>query len=761
MAALGVCLLQAYAQQETPQGVTVKEVRIEGLERVSDQVIRSQLEIQPGLAFNDRAIARDIKRLFDTTYFSTVRVESSEPSGGEVIVTYIVEEKQVIGEVKIVGNDKVRTRNIRGALSWREGDTFVPEAYEEEREAVLRVYESKGIPNTSVDIVVEKVGPSRVRITYLIDEGRKARIHSIAVEGNEALSDRKVRRSMATKRRWWFLGGKYDEEKFNADMGAIKDKYGDVGRLEAEVTRADLQYTENAKGLNITIYVDEGPEYSVGSLELADNTVFDDDEIMGLLKVEAGDIHNRGQVEADAQTITKGYADSGYVNAETTPQVTLNRDNNTTNVVHRVAEGDLKYVKEIKITGNDVTRDDVIRREVFMNPGERFDGSLMEATRIRLNNTEYFEAVRMNLEDIEGDDEFSNLIIDVDEGKTGFWNFGFGYNTDEGFGGYTELKFDNFDIMKWPTFSGGGQQLRIRLALGQRRTEYNISFTDPEFLGYPLGFGFDLFDESVEYTGGTDYTEESRGIQLRFAKVLSPYVTARAAYRFRSVNYSDFDTGLFNPYRDYLGGDTTSSTLWGINRTTVDNTRDATRGARHDLQIEFAGLGGDNDFYKLDHDSTWYWSFGEEKKWVLSYRSRQGIGGTWGNSDVIPLSDRYFAGGSTTVRGYDNRDIGPKVKEFIFFGEERAVGGELRLLNSVEIKYKVNKMLRLYGFIDGGGVWLEPSDFGFGDMKYGAGVGIGFDVPRFGPIRLDYAVPLNPEDDQGGGKFHLQGGFRF
>lgn len=760
---LFVCLFAALwgAQAQQYDGKTVKEVRIQGLERVSEKLVRSQLEVQAGQSFNQLAVSRDIRRLYDTTFFNSIKGDVAA-SGDGVVVTYIVEEKRVISEIKIIGNDKIKSRAIRAVITWREGDTFVEEGYEEERAAVLKLYQSKGMPNAAVDIVVEEVGPSRVRITYMITEGKKAKIHSITFEGNEALSDRRLKKGMETKRRWLFLGGKYDETKFESDLSKVIDKYGDVGRLEAEITGTEMTYSENGKSVDITVNVSEGPEYKVATVEPGGNKVFDSDEIMAITKTKPDEVHNKSQVNADAQTIQKGYSDSGYINARVEPQVTLDKENKTTHVVQQIGEGDLKYVKEIKITGNDVTRDDVVRREIYLNPGERFDGGLLEASHRRLENSEYYDAVRFSTEDVADDPLHSNLLVDVDEGKTGFFNFGAGYNTDEGFGGYVELRFNNFDINNWPTFQGGGQQLRLRVALGQRRDEYSLSFSDPEIFGYPLLFGFDIYDQSYDYKGGTDYTEESQGARVRFGKILSPYVTARASLGYNSVNYSDLQNGRFSPYYEYIGGDTTISTIWGINRTTVDSNRDPSKGARHDLQVEWA-FGGDNEFWKLDHDSTWYFSLDDNKKWVVSARTRQGIGSAMGGSEHIPLAYRYFAGGSTTIRGYEARDVGPKEKEFLnLFGDDVAVGGELRLLNSLELKYKASKWFRTYFFVDSGGVWLEPSDFDFGDMRYSVGFGLGFDVPAMGPIRLDIGFPLNPDEDQDYSyKLHLQGGFKF
>lgn len=741
-------------------GRPVKTVRVQGLVRVSEQLARSKLEVQAGQPYNAGAVARDIRRLYELGSFQSIRADVTPEDDG-VILAYVVEEKRYIGDIRIMGNKKINARQIESVLSWRAGDSFVEDAYNEEREAILKLYRSKGFLNADVAITVEEVGPSRVRVTYAIQEGKKARIRGIRFEGNEVLSDRRLRKVMKTRPARWFLGGRYDQDKFEADLKNILGEYGNHGRLEAEIQGSDFDYSDSGKKVEITIRVQEGPEYRVGTLETAGNVVFDDDEVVRLLKVRAGDVHNKGQVEKDAEFIQKGYQDSGYVNAVVEPQVTLNREDKTTHVIHRVTERDLKYIREIKVTGNASTRDEVVRREVLLEPGERFDGSLLRASQQRLENTEYYDEVRITLEDVEANDRFSNILIDVDEGKTGYFNFGAGYSTEEKFGGYTELQLDNFDISNPPSFSGGGQRFRLRLHLGQVRSQYSLSFTDPEIMGYPLAFGFDLFDESYKYTGGVEFEETTTGGQIRFGKVLSPFVTARTALRFTDVTISDMPRDAAPSLRREIGGSTTVSTIWGINRSTVDVVRDPTRGAQHDFQLQLAGLGGDNHFYKFEHDSTWYRPLGEEKKWILMFRTREGIANEFGDSQFVPISDRFFAGGATTVRGYDSRDIGPKEQRSWFSDDMEAVGGNLRLLNTLELKYKLTEKVRFYTFLDAGGVWQTMGDFDPGDIKYSAGLGFGVFIPKMGPLRVDYGIPINPDADQGSGKLHLQTGLRF
>lgn len=755
-----VCVTAAAQQGQAPPKVTA--VYIEGLERVSEQVVRSKLEVQPGQDYNPRTVARDIRRLYELGHFSNIKADGREEQGG-LAIAYLVEEKRAIDEVRIIGNKKMSERKVRGVLSWREGDTFVPDGYDQEREAILDLYAGKGFANATVDIAAEKVGPSRVRLTYNINEGKKARIRSISFVGNDAIKTRRLNKIMKTRRAFWFVGGKFNEEKFEQDLLNILTEYGDEGRLEAAIPRTEITFSDSGKGMHVTVYLSEGAQYTVETIEIADNEVYDDDEVSDIVEVHAGDVHNKSQVAADADLVAKGYQDSGYVNTKVTPQVVLDREAKTTHIVHQLDEGDLKYVREIRVTGNEVTRDEVIRRQMFLNPGDRFDGSAVKLSQRRLDNTRFFDATRITLSDVLDNDLWTDLLVDVEEGDTGTFNFGVGFSTEDKFGGFGELRLNNVDITNWPKFSGGGQQLSLKLNTGTRRDEYSLSFTDPEAFGYPVMAGFDVFNESYEYKGGTNYTEESTGGQLRFGKILSPFVQTKWSLRYQDTDISDVPFQfIINPeLRRLTGSSTTAALGWNIERNTIDNIRDSSTGASHILSMEFAGLGADNNFYKIEHDSTWFRPLNEEQDWILSFRMREGWVVPYGDSEDVPLQDRYFAGGTTTVRGFDNRDIGPKTRSFLFWGDEYAIGGEFRLLDSVELKYKVNEMLRLYAFVDSGGVWREVSDFSLSDMRYSVGLGIGFDVPRLGPFRLDYGFPINPDDDQGSGRLHLATGFRF
>lgn len=738
---------------------TVGAVKIDGLERVSEQLVRSKLEVQTGQEYNPRAVSRDIRRLYDLGFFTLIKADATRENN-TVTVTYIVSEKQVIEKILVMGNRKIKERRILSALSMREGDPFIPEAYEEERIALLDLYEGKGFANTTVDVVAERVGPSRVRLSYTINEGQKARIRSIKFIGNDVLSARKLRKLMTTKRAWWFLGGKYEEEKLESDLQHIIDNYGDFGRLEAEIARTDLLYTGSGKRMDLTVYLQEGPEYHVDNLDIAGNVVFDDDELLEKVEVTAGEVHNKSQVQEDATELQKDYQTSGYVNADVTPIVTLDKVAKTTHVTHKIDEHDLKYIREIKIIGNELTKDEVIRRQIALGPGDRYDGSLVELSERGLKRTDYFNTVRTSLDFADQEDLFTNLIFDVDEGKQGNFTFGGGFSTDEGVGGFTELRLNNFDLSNWPNFTGGGQQLALKLNVGSQRNQYSLSFTDPEILGYPFALGFDVFNDSYQIRGGANYTEDRKGGQLRLGKTLSNFVTYSGSLRYETSDITGLPFFVNPVIRQQTGKSTTISVRNELERNTLNAFRDPSKGSQHVLSLELAGLGGDNDFYKLYLDSTWYRAVDKDEKWILSFHTREGYVAEYGSSNYVPLTDKFYAGGTSTVRGYKNRDIGPKAKEFIFFGNDFPLGGNLLYVGNLEMKYKLTEQVRFYTFFDAGGVW-DDSDFNLGDMRYSVGLGIGVEVPALGPIRVDYGFPLNPDDSQGSGRLHLISGIRF
>jgi len=744
-----------------PEEIILESIELRDLTLVSDSLIQSQIESKVGEAVSPRVIARDIRRLSDLGFFTNIEVHLEEINNRTTLIYQFFEE-QTISEITIIGNKKIKDRDIRSALSNLEGDGFYEEAYETEHNAILKAYREKGFLNATVDVTVEEIEGTGIHVTYLIHEGKKAKIKRIQFEGNESLSNHKLRKTIQSGNGILFLGGKYKEEQFEQDLKEIVNKYGDIGRLEANVHSTNFDYKRNGKRIVITINLTEGPEYTLDQLSLSDNNVFTISELLEHIQVKPNNVHNKRQVEEDAQELEELYNDNGYVRAQVTPVVTLDYENHTTNVTHKVREADLKYINKVIITGNSVTKDEVARRNISLVPGERYDGSLLRDSMNDLGRSRYFEAIRPTKEDVPGDNRLIDLLMDVDEGDKGIFKFGAGLNSDTGIGGYGELSLNNFDISNPPRFTGGGQQFTAMANIGDYNTEYRVGFTDPEFFGYPITVGVDIFDEHSESRGGSRYAIDQQGARLRFAKQLSNNISLRTYFGYKEYEISGLETFVLTELRELEKPGDTLSWGWGIVRDTANHYIDPTKGTRTELNIEYSGFGSDNEFVKVMTEATWYHGFKKYDKWSVSFSNREGWAHVLGDKEFVPLSSRFFAGGSNTIRGYDNRDVGPKALTFrdingnIIYDDE-AIGGEFRVLNTLEAKYKVSDSLRAYTFFDGGGVWLEADDFDVDDMRYSVGVGLGLRVPLLGDLRLDYGIPLNPDDDQGSGQLHLMG----
>lgn len=746
--------------QETPAPPIVEAIELRNLTLVSDALVHAQIESDIGEPLSPRTIARDIRRLTKLGLFTNIEVHLESIQNKSTLIYQFTEER-TIDEIVIMGSKKLKESDIRAVLSSLEGDGFYEEAYETEHRAVLDLYKEKGFLNASLDIRIEDLGATGIRVSYLIIEGKKSRIKSVKFTGNNRFSTRKLRRITKTSNGFLFIGGKYNEERFEDDLKAIIDQYGDVGRLEAQVNSTDFTYQRKGKKVVITINLAEGPEYTLSDLILADHHVFTKSELTDLIEIQPSLVHDKSQVEADAKTLQDLYNDNGYVNARVTPIVTLDYENHTTNITHQIRESDLKYINKVTITGNSTTKDQVARRNVLIVPGERYDGSLLRKSINDLNRSRYFEAIRPSIEDVPGDNRFVDLLMDVDEGNKGNFNFGMGVNSDTGIGGFGQLRLTNFDIGNPPTFTGGGQQFAVTANIGDYNTQYRLSFTDPEFMGYPISVGIEVFDDHFESRGGSEYTIEQQGARLRFGKKMSNDITLRTSIGYADVEISDLETFVDPELRELESPGDTITWSWAIVRDTADHYLDPTTGTRTELKVEYAGFGGENEFVRVMTDATWYHGFKKRNKWSVSLNNREGWAQSLGEKQFVPLSSRFFGGGGTTIRGYNNRDVGPKGQTFedimgTLFYDEEAIGGEFRILNTLEAKYKINDTIRGYTFLDAGGVWWEAQDFDTKDFKFSVGVGIGMQIPFLGPLRVDYGFPINPDGDQGSGKLHLQ-----
>ena len=420
---------------------------------------------------------------------------------------------------------------------------------------------------------------------------------------------------------------------------------------------------------------------------------------------------------------------------------------------------------KIKIRGNIKTKDLVIRRELRIHPGDKFDGEKLRRSKERLTNLGFFDEVSYDTEETEQPDK-KNLLVDVKETKTGAFSFGGGYSTVDQFIGFVEIEQKNFDWRNWPYFTGGGQDLKVRVSVGNISNGFELSFTEPWMFDYPVSFGFDLYrrTQDRDSSAGYGYDQTITGGDLRLGKELSEYIKGNLVYRLDQVDISNLADNSSQDLMDeaamspYLVSVITPSLTYDSR----DNVFETRKGDLISGSFDFAGgpLGGDQNFTKFFARASHY--FPMPRQSVLEIRGRIGVAQPFENTEKVPISERFFAGGAYTIRGYEERKVGP------IDSNGDPLGGASMVIGNIEYTYPLFSFLKVAAFYDVGNVWEKMGDIfsssdgngglNSGGFKSGVGLGLRIKTP-IGPIRLDYGIPMDPESGQSsrkkGGRFHF------
>ncbi|MBI2871493.1 MAG: outer membrane protein assembly factor BamA [Candidatus Omnitrophica bacterium] len=758
--AFGICaflwLAGGYGVLETfadEAGAAVKSVEVRGNREVSSVTVLAKVKTRPGLIFDQDVLNEDIKRLYASGFFSDVRVETEQDDEG-VHVLFTVEEKSRLEEIVIEGNKALGTRQIRDQFKSVVGEPLDERGLKSGIKAVRSLYAEKGYQLATVEYEID-TDPDRNRSTVYvtIQEGGKLKIRKIFVTGNSVFSDKELLKAIQTRRDTLFTSGILDEDAFEVDLERIKYKYWQKGYADVEVTPSfHYDLGERKSHMYIVIAVDEGSQYLTGPVEVKGNVLFPSSDILSHTSMSQGAPFSRFHLRDDLNKIQAYYFERGYVNAGVAADTRLDETGQVVAVSYRITENNLAFVDQIRITGNDRTKDHVIRREMRLKPGDRFDGEKLKRSQQRLVNLGYFEEVTYDTEPGRAPDT-NDLVINVKERKTGEFTFGAGFSTSQRFVGFVDVIQRNFDLTDWPHFVGGGQRVRLRAEAGSVFQDFEFNFTEPWMLGYPFSFGVDLFSRTYVRE---DYDEERLGGTLRLGKEFTEYDTARLNYTFQEIDVTDLSEDASADIRAEEGKAQVSALSLDLTHNTTDNRFVPSTGNVVSLEGGLFGsfLGGDKDFYKLQLDARKYFPFFTDH--VLDLRFRLGIAEEFGASDRVPVYERFFAGGSSTVRGYNYRRLGP------IDGGDPIGGNTLIIANAEYTIPLVEDLIKGAVFFDTGNVFRESYDFNITDLREGVGAGIRIKTP-IGPVRIDYGFPLDlpegEENDKGRFYFDIERGF--
>lgn len=754
--------------QETAKQVKiVTGIEIKGNKSISTNVIVSKMRTRIGSPYQENVVSDDLKRLYLLGFFSDIKIDTEDYKEGLKVIVSVV-ERPIIEKITFSGITRLRERDeeLKKELKSKETQYLDYPSLAEDVQSLKKKYEKIGFTDVTIDYNVDtNKETNKAAVAFLINEGQKIRIKDIIFEGNKAFKSGHLLKLLKTKKAWLFNAGVMKGDVLKEDMERIKAFYRKNGYSDVE---ADYEIKpDSAKRylLNIFIRIKEGKKYLVGNVTVTGNKDISEKVVMSKLsECIPGKVFSQDALKVDVSNIQGLYFDRGYISCQVQDATSLNPSTGRVDIVYNILENGISYVDKIKVRGNVKTKDIVVRRELRIHPGDRFDGDKLRRSKERLQNLGYFEETSYDTEDTE-EPEKKNLIVDVKESKTGAFSFGGGYSTVDQLVGFVQIEQKNFDWKNWPYFTGAGQDLTFRASFGSVSNGFDLSFTEPWMFDYPVAFGFDAYkrDHDRDSDAGYGYKEDIIGGDLRLSKEISEYWRAGITYRRDQITISDIDPTASPELKREQGKNSVSSLTPGITFDSRDNVRDPRKGNLFTGSFDWAGgfLGGTKDFWKFNGRASHYFPLPWNS--VLEVRGRVGIAEPYSDTDYIPIYERFFAGGSYTIRGYEERSIGP-----IDPVTKDPLGGDAMIVGNIEYTYPLFSFLKVAGFFDIGNVWDKIGNIGAsnnyflgvpntGGLKKSFGLGARINTP-FGPMNLDYGIPLDSEPGQtrkGSGKFHF------
>ncbi len=752
--AAGVLLAPALARS-AEEGARVIAVDVRGTNTIAKETILAKVQMKAGAPYQNDVVSEDIRRLFAMGYFTDVKADVEQLPEG-LKLTFVVKEKPVIERIAFDGHRHVQTARLLQLSALAKGQLYDPRKVKEGVDLIKAEYARKGFSEVEIASSAEAdEATNAVVVHFLIDEGSRLRIAGILVEGNEAFPDRRLLKVMKTKRRKWLMAATYDEQVLAEDLERIRAFYRKNGYQDAEVTDEVLR-DPKGKGLYLHMKISEGLQHRIGAVTLTGAVLFPERELRRMIGLKPGAVYNTEAVQEDLRRIKEYYGDRGYINVEIAPEPQLDAATKRVNLTYRITEHELVYVNKITVEGNLQTQDVVARREMRIDPGARFDGAKIRKSIERLYNLGFFEEVNVDTQPTKQPDR-QDLVVRVKEAKSGSFSFGGGFSSVDRLVGLVELEQRNFDWRNAPKFTGAGQDVRMAVEIGSVRRYFDFSFTEPWAFGRPVSLGFDLFNRTRLRSRnlGLAFEEQKRGLGLRLGKEFNDRIKVSLGYQLFRTEISSVVDEASADLKAEQGRTNVSEGSLQVGLDTRNNRFDPTQGYNVYSGVDLAGgvFGADRDFYRLQGGASNFWP--HAGRCVFESSLRAGIVDAYSNTDDVPIFERFFGGGAGTIRGYQERKVGPRDPS-----SNDPIGGESTLSGTAEEVLTIIKdersrpILKGSVFYDVGNVWRRVSDFG-SSLKSGVGVGTRITTP-IGPVRLDLGFPIsNLQGEKRKPRFHF------
>ncbi len=788
-----ILMLGVFSLSASAQTFTVEEIRVDGLQRISEGTVFSFLPVEVGQQLTPALARSSVRDLYRSGFFDGVEIGRE----GNILVLK-VSERPAIASVSLDGNDKIPSESLTPALAEigiAQGEVFDQLAIDRIQQELIREYFNQGHYDVEVEPEITELDRNRVRIAIEIDEGKQAKIRHINIVGNQTFDEKDLREDFESDAKaglmFWRGRNKYTREKLSGDLERLRAYYLDRGYMDFSIESTQVSISPDKQNIYTTANVREGEVFKVSDVQLTGDLILTEAGLRRFVRVESGEVFSRKEVEATVEAITAVLANFGYAFANVNPVPRINREDNTVEINFFIEPGKRVYVRRVEFRGNTVSKDEVLRREMRQFEGAWFSQAAVDRSRLRLQRIGYFENVNIETPAVEGSEDEIDIIVSVEERSTGNFQIGLGFSQLQGLIASLSIQQENF--------LGSGRTIGLGISRSSISSSLNLSYRNPYFTddGVSLGYfaRYSEFNQGRANISAFSTSQVALGANIGFPISEIDFVQFGASVRQQDINIGQFvfvpidpedpespQEGRFAVTRplaislDEDGDGFLSSSerqidtafvngSWG--RDTRNHFLTPTRGSLNRLNLNVALPGSSREYFTAQYTGRKFFPLGGDFAFVV--RADVSYGDTYDGKDFVdpdppeperlagdcqvdeivtadfglPFWEHFFAGGVSDVRGFDDNTLGPK-DQFC-----RSVGGDFKATGGVEIAFPLPFVevsgTRMSWFVDAGNVFTDIDGFDTDLVRASTGLSLSWEAP-VGPIVLNLSTPLRERD---------------